>query len=70
VKAFRIVARRMTEIVGIPQAKPDAGVVLLKVELAGYSGSDLSTYAARTPWSPCPASPATILGCRTDVPAE
>jgi 2-desacetyl-2-hydroxyethyl bacteriochlorophyllide A dehydrogenase len=75
VKAFRIVAPRMTEIVDIPQPKPGAGEVLLKVELVGYCGSDLSTYRGKNPMATLPRIPghevaATILECGTDVPAQ
>jgi D-arabinose 1-dehydrogenase-like Zn-dependent alcohol dehydrogenase len=75
VKAFRIVAPRKTEIVDIPQPKPRAGEVLLKVELVGYCGSDLSTYRGKNPMVTLPRIPghevaATISDCGADVRAQ
>jgi len=74
-KAFRIVAPGKTEIVDIPPPKPGAGEVLLKVELVGYCGSDLSTYRGKNPMVSLPRIPghevaATILQRGTDVPAQ
>jgi 2-desacetyl-2-hydroxyethyl bacteriochlorophyllide A dehydrogenase len=74
VKAFRIVAPGNTEIVDVPQPKPGPGEVILKVELVGYCGSDLSTYRGTNPMVTLPRIPGhevagTIFQCGTDVPA-
>jgi threonine dehydrogenase-like Zn-dependent dehydrogenase len=74
VKAFRIVAPRMTEIVGIP-CKAGAGEVLLKVEVVGYRRSDLSKYRGKNSMVSLPRIPghevaAMILECCTNVPAQ
>lgn len=74
-KALRIVAPNKTQFIDIPQPKPGAGEVLLKVELVGYCGSDLSAYRGKNPMVTLPRIPghevaATILQCGPCVPGQ
>jgi threonine dehydrogenase-like Zn-dependent dehydrogenase len=73
-KAFRIVAPGQTEVVDVPLPKLGAGEVLLKVELVGLCGTDLSTYRGKNPLVTLPRIPghevaATVERCDSDVPA-
>jgi threonine dehydrogenase-like Zn-dependent dehydrogenase len=74
VKAFQIVAPGKTEVVDVPVPKLGAGQVLLRVELVGFCGTDLSTYRGKNPMATLPRIPghevaATVERCDSDVPA-
>ncbi len=56
-KALRIVAPGQTELVEIPRPSPQPGEALLRVQVVGYCGSDLSTFRGLNPLVQYPRIP-------------
>ena len=72
-KALAILMPRQMGCVELSQPEPQAGEVLLKVNVIGYCGSDLNTYRGLNPLVTYPRVPgheigATIVACGAEVP--
>ena len=73
-KAIQITEPGKVELIEVSKPEPGRGELLLKIDLIGFCGSDLSTYLGRNPLVSYPRIPghevaATIVGKGREVPA-
>jgi threonine dehydrogenase-like Zn-dependent dehydrogenase len=74
-RAFSIVEPGRTELIELPQPKPEPEELLLKSRIIGMCGTDLSTYRGKNPLVSYPRIPgheiaATIVEIGTEVPSQ